>query len=839
MIADKVFQLDSFKNQYRALLILSVSLTIDELDWSSSRESIEESIDWNNILGIASILSHSSNSDHLDAALRISQTCLISNTAFNQKNAAVVILENLTNGLALGLAVNRGLIDSDFESHLPLPFKIQTNQIKLENSVTINDKIVSLNRFQKTVYDSSRVNSSLSISAPTSAGKSFILYQLLIDELKKEGRNVVYIVPTRALISQVEDDFRELLKSNGLDNINLTTVPLSDSQTFNTNLYIFTQERLHWFLMQSSNTKIDFVLVDEAHKIDNGNRGVLLQRKLEEVIDTNPEVRVFFSSPFTSNPEVLLEGLNIKSTKDTINTEFVAVNQNLLYVSQVKRKPLIWNVDLVLRNEKINLGTIVLRNRPTSEAKKIAFITEAISADKGGNLVYANGAAEAEKYAKIIKGLSSSSENNPRLLELIKLVKNTIHKDYSLGDVLKNRVAFHYGNIPLLIRNEIESLFKSNDLKYLVCTSTLLEGVNLPATSVFIRKPTRGKGKPLNENDFWNLAGRAGRWGKEFSGNIVCIDPDAWDVLPSPNKRKQKIVKALDIIQNEKADLFLDFVQKKSPRPMAEANQDFEFAFSYYYSRFKKGQLKSVTSFDRTLTEEFQEIDKDIIIPNEIIYRNPGISPVAMQQLYEYFKSKSEDLEGLIPVYPEDSDSFSEYTKLVGRIGKTLASFPPQLNESRAILLINWMSGKPLSFLIRGSLNSYKRKGIIKKVDSVCRDTMEQVENFARFRFAKESSCYVDILRFFLTEIDRLDLLDDIPELNLWLEFGVSQETQLSLLSLGLSRNTVIAISEFINETNLSKQECMDWLNNVDLSSLDLSPIMIADLNKLLVSNQS
>ena len=68
----------------------------------------------------------------------------------------------------------------------------------------------------------------------------------------------------------------------------------------NTNLYVFTQERLHWFLIQSPNTNIDFLIVDEAHKIDNGNRGILLQRKIEDVIEKNPNVRIFFSSPFTS-----------------------------------------------------------------------------------------------------------------------------------------------------------------------------------------------------------------------------------------------------------------------------------------------------------------------------------------------------------------------------------------------------------------------------------------------------------------------------------------------------------------------------------------------------------
>ena len=57
MIADKVYNLASFKRQYEALLILSVCDTIPQLAWEYERTSLLEKIDWNNILGIASILS--------------------------------------------------------------------------------------------------------------------------------------------------------------------------------------------------------------------------------------------------------------------------------------------------------------------------------------------------------------------------------------------------------------------------------------------------------------------------------------------------------------------------------------------------------------------------------------------------------------------------------------------------------------------------------------------------------------------------------------------------------------------------------------------------------------
>ena len=308
---------------------------------------------------------------------------------------------------------------------------------------------------------------------------------------------------------------------------------------------------MHRLYIDNPDFKFDFILVDEAHKIDNDNRGILLERKLEEILFVNPQVEIYFSSPFTSNPEILLDIIKTKTNKDIVNTEFVSVNQNLLYVTQQQGNSLKWNIDLITKNDRYFLGSALLAKdkRPVNEAKKMGYLARELGHSKGGSIVYANGAAEAENYAKIIsavheeKGIVSDSKS---VNELIKLVKSYIHKDYILGKVLKNKVSIHYGNLPLLIREEIENQFKEGKLDYLVCTATLLEGMNLPAKSIFIRKPLRGKSNPLNESDFWNLAGRAGRLGKEFSGNIFCIEPQLWTIKPNPDKKKQSITKALD-----------------------------------------------------------------------------------------------------------------------------------------------------------------------------------------------------------------------------------------------------------------------------------------------------
>lgn len=94
------------------------------------------------------------------------------------------------------------------------------------------------------------------------------------------NKNIVYVVPTRALISQVETDLRALLKQYNLESqTNVTTVPPQDDVDIEkSNIFVFTQERLHWFLYGNSNVQVDILIVDEAHKIEDGNRGILLQR---------------------------------------------------------------------------------------------------------------------------------------------------------------------------------------------------------------------------------------------------------------------------------------------------------------------------------------------------------------------------------------------------------------------------------------------------------------------------------------------------------------------------------------------------------------------------------
>ncbi|WP_271500718.1 helicase-related protein, partial [Bradyrhizobium sp. CCBAU 11357] len=111
----------------------------------------------------------------------------------------------------------------------------------------------------------------------------------------------------------------------------------------------------------------------------------------------------------------------------------------------------------------------------------------------GGNVIYVNRASDAETVAEILCQFIKNEIADPELTAPSELCEKAVHPKFKLRRFVKNGVAFHYGNIPQLIRTEVERLFSSGKINFLVCTSTLIEGVNLSCRSVFMRNPKRAR----------------------------------------------------------------------------------------------------------------------------------------------------------------------------------------------------------------------------------------------------------------------------------------------------------------------------------------------------------
>jgi hypothetical protein len=803
-------------------------------------------VDWNHALLCANALAAWGAESAVEAALRIVQGCLTDELAKRgHRQAAAVLLERMGNRRSVELGERRKLLDEEAWTGAPAPLQLDVIRRRIELTIPLGTgKSVFANPFQRDFWTSAGEHGWLSMSAPTSAGKSYIVKRWFEERARQtETFRGIYLVPTRALIDEIS---RDLLREFG-ETVAVFVIPWDrEIGSHAKEIYVMTQERVHLLQERDPSFTADLLFVDEAQKVGDDARGVLLQRVLDEAVRRKPDAQVLFASPSSSNPELLLQGAPPGARPDSVMSETVTVNQNLLWVNPSPDSKT-WIVELVTAGKPRRVGTLELAARPTA-GKRLALVAAALGADQPGNVVYVNGAADAEKTAMQIADVLSDRidlSEQPEIVALQQLAASTVHRDYRLGPVLRNGVAFHYGNMPLLIRTEIERLFRSEVLRYLVCTSTLLEGVNLPCRSLFARGPTRGAHRPMSIPDFWNLAGRAGRWGIEFRGNIVCVDTqsDVWHEVPRRPAR-QSLARASDQVLSrlESLDTFID---AGSPAQAAREEPLMASVFSFLATRVWQGtRLRSIpgVALDEAsaskLEAHIRRALEHVELPIELVARHAGVSPTAMQVLLDYFR-EHKDPEKLPLATPEAPESALSYTKALSRSRDYLGTDRFGGNQRCAmlgILVRDWMRGYPLARLIAERISFLRsRAGARKRPDdaAIIRDTMDDVEQIARFAAPKYLACYQDVLAFHLAGKGETPAIST-DDLTMMLELGVSRPTEVSLMGLGLSRTSAIALSQLITADQLTPEQALAWLSNQVVEQLAVPVLVQGEVAEIL-----
>lgn len=842
---------EGFQRKYHDLVKRSILQQFPKVNPNTNNNISSEDIGY--LLTCASALAFSEDVKCQDAALRISQYTLINELSMPRKDSAALILDSLANNAAIKLAEQRGFLEKDYDNRVPFQAQLEITKRKINYTIEIDvDKDIYANKFQSHFWDAVEDNSWVSVSAPTSVGKSFILESWVEKYVRtKKQCLIAYVVPTRALISEVFNVLQFRLSSIAED-INLQTLPIgSVYKEKKANIFIFTQERLNLFFNQFDEIpKVDVLIVDEAHKIGDEGRGVILQHVIELTCINNEKLKVIFASPFTNNPELLLSDAPGEKKKKALKSNYVTVNQNLLWVEQKPRRSKEWSMFCFINGNKEIIGDFTLPNTPSPDSKRLPFIAIHISAGSSGNIVYVNGAAEAETTAKQLAGMKDESVTDEEINALIELTEKTIHKNFLLNRTLLKKVAFHYGNMPLIIKEEIERLFSKGKIDFLVCTSTLVEGVNMACKNIFIRGPKKGQSKPMQEDDFWNLAGRAGRWGKEFQGNVICIDTDnekIWNGTPPKSKKSIVIKRATDSIKYD-ADELIEYINSDNHYGMSERNLNLQNLFSYVASSFylydglihnpymEKYNIENIERLDEVIFEVFDCLE----YPHELVTRHPGISPLLMQNLWDRFsKNNNKPVERLLLSEPSSDDALDSYVAAFSRISATMSHKLGYNSKGAfvlALLVYKWMKGFPLSRLISDRIRYNKRKSIEYKEATLIRNVMKDVEEIARYYAPKLLGCYNDLLKAYLIKIKRYDLVAEVEDVGVFLELGVSLKTQISLIGLGFSRTASIMISELIPDDSFDEKECIEWIKDNKQDILDLPKLVQKEIDRIFSS---
>lgn len=823
------FNSQKFREALEASRKLTIRTEFPTVEWDEEVPTI----DWNFCLLYASAITSSQSERAQAAVLRIATACMLSSGAEDvHKAAAAALLERTGNHMAVQLAESRNRVPADGWLKLPGALRMEVVRSRIAYSVLLSDgRVLPVNAFQEKFWDAVESNDWLSVSAPTSAGKSRIIRERFL-EVARSGApfTLVYLVPTRALIEEVSRDLRKEVPAD----VDVFTMPwdpdLADSPR---SILVVTQERLHLVMELFPSLAVDLLFVDEAQSLAGDARGILLQQAVERTVRRSPNAQVLFASPLSSNPEILIEDAPSHRRSSYFVSETVTVNQNLVWIEHVPRKPQRRTVSLISEGNRHRLGEITLAQRATTIPMRIALVAHSIAGNTAGNVIYVNGPSEAEKVAKALyEQLPLMIETDTEIEELRDLVRSAVHSKYLLGDVLGRRVAFHYGNMPLVVRSEIERLFGEGKIHYLICTSTLLEGVNLPCRTIFMRNPKKGTGNPLREGDFWNLAGRAGRWGKEFEGNVVCIDTDdkdLWVNLPVVRKRSP-IAKAVSTGLADASGL-LAFV-----RSVDEVHNDTtaESLFAYLCARHLHGESTESILARVPLESERSEISLAISrvatqssVPVDVLTRHTGIASISMERLLASFRTSGKTPTELELPLPEEPDARPRFQEALVRIGATMTNVfgAPQPGEDRrkwqlANLVVNWMKGMPLARLIEQRISTSTNV----PVGNAIRDVMRDIESIARFHAPKYLACYSDLLEVYASELG-LELASR-PDYAMMLELGVSRTSEVVLMSLGLSRTATVAIAQYIGVDEWERPEAIEWLAAQNLDGLGV-PVLI------------
>lgn len=792
------------------------------------------------LMRAAAILACSDVQQHRRTAFRVATSAyeMFGTEILPLDQALRVILARLGNFPSFG---TRDLVN---KAQLYLPLTLATEEIASADGrqVIINRETFFLTDFQQKLWTSLIKKQRIALAAPTSAGKSFVLEHYLTAQFVSEAPlSIIYLVPTRALIAQVSEDLSEQFIGFEGTLPEIVTVPIdAETPLASRAIYVMTQERLQLMLSFHQDFKASIVVVDEAHSIADGSRGVLLQWVIDDLLERNATTQILFASPTIRNLEVFGRLFGLTDVSEFASIE-PTVSQNFLVAkieSATKGRITVHTAGDGSR-PLTEIASIELGQTIASRADKLVHIAARLGKGQS-NIIYSNGAAEAEKIAIQLAELFSDREPTAEQLALAELAKEAVHPNYVLSETVKRGVAFHYSNIPTQLRRAIEAAVSSGGIDFLVCTSTLLQGVNLPAKNIFMCAPEKGRTRPIESTDFWNLSGRAGRLRREFQGNIYLIDYENWKKKPLEGSKDSVIVPAIESSVREHEAQLVTVINDQAAGGRKD-QADLETVFVRLYSDLKRGQF--ATTMERmgfvagdaqitTLSDALNAADLLVTLPSELIRLTPNISAHKQQRLFDRLKETTDQgvdaAKKLIPRHPRENEAFKSYADILELCHEIILGLDTSKNLHRfqALMARKWMLGLPLPQIIEDQIKRDPKK----IVRTTIRDTLDLIETQIRFQAVRLFGCYNTLLVHALTASGMASLATSIPSLPLYLEVGASDKTMISFISLGLSRVTAMKLNDLSARKDLDIAGALQWLRTRPLDTLGLSPLLQAEV---------
>lgn len=350
-------------------------------------------------------------------------------------------------------------------------------------------------------------NQFISISAPTSAGKSYSIRDFIAEQ---EG-DAVIVVPSRALIAEYVKSIRRKFAGDKTVMISAFVDAVYTSRDLR-RIFILTPERARDLFTSGAGLDLRVFFFDEAQVSEERGRGIVFDVLVRRVKKSFPKAKVIFAHPFVENPDAQFKKHGIATAGSYARSYshgtvgkisiFRHDNGKDFYFSPFEEKG-----HLLKRCVEFDGG---FEGFAFSGQHSILVFVSKTS-------IYSD--EFVKNFQKYIDKLDDVVDE--RALEIISTVSHMLGADESghyskLVSLLRKGVVVHHGSVPLEVRFLIEDFIRGNHANICFATSTLAQGVNMPFDIVWLQSMRiAGNDNSDRSLSFKNLIGRAGRLSEE------------------------------------------------------------------------------------------------------------------------------------------------------------------------------------------------------------------------------------------------------------------------------------------------------------------------------------
>lgn len=324
---------------------------------------------------------------------------------------------------------------------------------------------------------------------------------------------------------------------------------LTDRQTTTQfRVLVTTPEKLDLMLRGEWEEKIGrpltLVVVDEAHNLAQSGRGIKLELLLATINRECRYAQFLLLTPFIPNAAEIARWLSPDSNNDIELGVDWRPNDRAIVLSHPRKGTKAGSFSLELETLHTSKNTLNIpeklhleKERPLglswsqvkNNASKVAAATAQVMKERGPVIVLARTIPDTWSLAENFK---HPSNRVATVHEDVQLVQRYLEREFGAGfalcDLLQYGVGIHHSGLSDEAKALIEWLFESERINVLVATTTIAQGVNFPVAGVVMAAHQYPGPPPVDipPEDFWNLAGRAGRVDHGSIGMVALAAPD-------------------------------------------------------------------------------------------------------------------------------------------------------------------------------------------------------------------------------------------------------------------------------------------------------------------------